>query len=178
MAKYSEINDTLKSFIERQKLFFVGTADVEGRVNISPKGGDSLRVIDKNRVVWLNLTGSGNETAAHMVAINRITIMCCAFDEKPMIVRLYGNGRIVHSKDPDLNKLADLFPEYIGARQIFNVSIDLVQKSCGYQVPFYEFKGERDLLRKFAEKKGRTGIEQYWEENNRISLDGKPTDIE
>jgi len=178
MAKqFSEITDALKGFIERQRIFFVGTADVDGRVNVSPKGSDSLRVVDKKRVVWLNLTGSGNETAAHMMAKNRITIMFCSFDETPMILRLYGSGRIVHPKDPGWDKLASLFPEKIGARQIFDITVDLVQTSCGFQVPFYEYKGERDLLDRWAENKGHDGIERYWEENNKISLDGKPTGI-
>jgi hypothetical protein len=178
MAKqFSEITTSLKTFIEQQRIFFVGTADVDGRVNVSPKGSDSLRVVGNNRVVWLNLTGSGNETSAHMAATNRITIMFCSFDEKPMILRLYGRGQCVQPKDSAWDKLAELFPENIGARQIFDITIDLVQTSCGFQVPFYEYKSERDLLDKWAEKKGRDGIEQYWEENNKISLDGKPTGI-
>ena len=178
MAKqFAEITDTLKGFIEQQKIFFVGTADVDGRVNVSPKGSDSLRVVNKNRVVWLNLTGSGNETAAHLIAKNRITIMFCSLDEKPMILRLYGNGKVIHPKDAEWEPLAKLFPENIGARQIFDVTIDLVQTSCGFQVPFYEYAGERGLLEKWAENKGRDGVEQYWEENNKISLDGKPTGI-
>lgn len=178
MAKqYPEITDTLKTFITQQKIFFVATADVDGRVNVSPKGGDSLRVLDKNRVLWLNLTGSGNETAPHLVATNRLTLMFCSFTEKPVILRLYGNGRAIHPKDKEWNQLIDFFPENIGARQIFDINIELVQTSCGFQVPFFEYKGERDLLDKWAEKKGRDGIEQYWHEKNRLSLDGKPTDI-
>lgn len=178
MAKqFSEITDALKEFIEQQKIFFVGTADVDGRVNVSPKGSDSLRVVGKNRVVWLNLTGSGNETTTHMVAKNRITIMFCSFDKKPMILRLYGSGRVIHPKESRWDELTKLFPEKIGARQIFDITIDLVQTSCGYQVPFYEYRGERDLLDKWAENKGRNGVEKYWEENNKVSLDGKPTGI-
>jgi len=175
--QFPEITDALKEFIERQKIFFVGTADVDGRVNVSPKGSDSFRIIDKNRVVWLNLTGSGNETAAHLIANNRITIMFCALDGKPMILRLYGSGKTIHPKDADWESLATLFPEKIGARQIFDISIDLVQTSCGFQVPFYEYEGERDLLDKWTENKGRDGVEQYWEDNNKTSLDGKPTGI-
>lgn len=175
--QFPEITDALKGFIERQKIFFVGTADVDGRVNVSPKGSDSFRIIDKNRVVWLNLTGSGNETAAHLIANNRITIMFCALDGKPMILRLYGSGKTIHPKDADWESLATLFPEKIGARQIFDISIDLVQTSCGFQVPFYEYEGERDLLDKWTENKGRDGVEQYWEDNNKTSLDGKPTGI-
>lgn len=175
--KFSEITDTLKEFIEQQKIFFVATADADGRVNVSPKGADSLRVMDRNRVVWLNLTGSGNETAAHIMANNRITIMFCSFDEKPVILRLFGGGRVIHPKDPQWGKLAGLFAEKAGARQILDITVDLVQTSCGFQVPFYEYKGERDLLDKWAKKKGREGLEQYWQENNKTSLDGKPTGI-
>jgi len=178
MAKqFPEITDTQKAFIEQQKIFFIGTADVDGRVNVSPKGADSLRVVNKNRVVWLNLTGSGNETAAHMAAINRITIMFCSFDKKPMIMRLYGSGRVIHPKDPGWDELMELFPENIGARQIFDITVDMVLTSCGYQVPFYDFKCERDVLDKWSENKGPDGIKQYWEENNKISLDGKPTGL-
>ncbi len=178
MAKrYTEVSDTLREFIEQQNIFFVGTADVDGRVNVSPKGSDSLRVLGPNRIVWLNLTGSGNETAAHMAAKNRITLMFCSFEKKPMILRLYGSGRIVHSKDAEWGELITLFPENLGARQIVDVAVDLAQTSCGYQIPFYEYKGERETLDKWGENKGRDGIEQYWEETNKISLDGKPTGI-
>lgn len=178
MAKqFSEITDSLKEFIEKQKIFFVGTADLDGRVNVSPKGSDTLRVLGRNKIVWLNLTGSGNETAAHMIAKNRITIMFCSFDERPMILRLYGAGRVVHPDSSEWNKFTGLFHENIGARQIFDIDINLAQTSCGYQVPFYEYKGERDVLDKWAEKKGRKGIKEYWEANNKLSLDGKPTGI-
>lgn len=175
--RFLEITSALKKFIEQQKIFFVGTADLDGRVNVSPKGSDTLRVLDKNRVVWLDLTGSGNETAAHLIAKNRITMMFCSFDKKPMILRLYGSGRVLHTGSPEWGEFAELFSENIGSRQIFDINIDLVQTSCGYQVPFYEYKGERDTLDRWAEKKGRKGIEEYWEKNNKISLDGKPTGI-
>jgi len=175
--QFSEITSALKKFIEQQKIFFVATADVDGRVNVSPKGSDTLRVVGGNKIVWLNLTGSGNETAAHLITKNRMTIMFCSFDKKPMILRLYGSGRVVHPDDSGWGKLAELFPENIGARQIFDINVDLIQTSCGYQVPFYEYKGERDVLDRWAKKKGRKGIEEYWESNNKISLDGKPTGI-
>lgn len=177
MATFPEISDKLRTFIEQQKLFFVGTADVDGRVNISPKGSDSLRVLGQNSVAWLNLTGSGNETAAHMAANNRITIMFCAFEGGPMILRLYGSGRSIYPRDPDWDGFARIFPEHIGARQIFDIHIDMVQTSCGFQVPFYEYVGERDTLDKWSQKKGRDGIEQYWQEKNKVSLDGKPTGL-
>lgn len=175
MAKqYNEITDQLQEFIKQQKLFFVATADVDGRINLSPKGGDTLRVQDKNRLLWLNLTGSGNETAAHMLAVNRITIMFCSFENRPAILRLYGRGKIIHEQDSEWNGLIRMFPENIGARQIFDIKVDFVQTSCGFQVPFFDYKGERDLLNKWSEKKGRDGIKLYWKENNKLSLDGKP----
>jgi len=178
MAKiYNEIPGSLKSFIDQQKIFFVATAAADGRVNLSPKGGDYLRVLDANRLVWLNLTGSGNETAAHMRVHNRITLMFCSFDESPLILRLYGKGNILHEDSKEWLELITLFPENTGARQIFDITIDLVQTSCGFQVPFYEYKGERETLEKWANNKGREEIRQYWREKNSLSLDGKPTGI-
>ena len=178
MAKlYNEISESLKSFIEQQKIFFVATATADGRINLSPKGGDYLRVIDETRLIWLNLTGSGNETAAHMQIHNRITIMFCSFVDNPMILRLYGKGEILHEDSPAWPGLITRFPANTGARQIFDITIDAVQTSCGFQVPFYEYRGERDTLDKWSEKKGRDGIRQYWQETNSLSLDGLPTGI-
>lgn len=175
---FSEITDELKDFIIRQKIYFVASADVQGRVNVSPKGGDTLRILSPNRVVWLNLTGSSNETAAHIKAVNRITLMFCSFDRQPLILRLYGQAQLVHSRGPHWDELLNLFPDATGARQIFDVSIDLVQTSCGFQVPFFEYKGERETLRNWAAKKNPDELEKYWKENNITSLDGKPTGIE
>lgn len=180
MAKqYNEITDDLKIFIQQQKIFFVGTADVDGRINISPKGADTFRILGRNRAVLLNLTGSGNETAAHMLAKNRITIMFCSFEDQPKILRLYGHGKIIHHPDKDWNELIALFPEKQGARQLFDLTIDLAQTSCGFQVPFFDYQGERDTLDKWTRKKDleEGGIEGYWHETNNISIDGKPTDM-
>jgi len=121
--KLDTITYELKEFIEAQKIFFIGTAAETGRVNISPKGSDSLRVLNKNKVVWLNLTGSGNETAAHLIKDNRMTIMFCSFEKKPLILRLYGHAKIYHKRDEFFNKYAPLFPEYTGARQIGETKI-------------------------------------------------------
>ena len=173
--RYSKITDKLRKFIQNQKIFFVATADTDGRVNLSPKGGDTFRVLDANRVVWLSMTGSGNETAAHMQAHNRMTIMFCSFDKNPMILRLYGSGRTFYPGSSGWKELIKLFPEKIGNRQIFDIDIDLVQTSCGYQVPHLDYRGERFTLDKWAEKKGREGITNYWQDENRISLDGKST---
>ncbi len=175
--QYSEIPDSLKKFIEDQKMFFVGTAAAEGRVNISPKGMDSLRVMDANRVLWLNVTGSGNETSAHVQESPRMTIMFAAMEGSPMILRLYGNASVIHRNDPEWRDAITLFRPLPGARQIFDLSVDLVQTSCGMGVPFYNYTGEREQLNEWANKKGENGIKEYWREKNRESIDGKPTRI-
>lgn len=175
--RYGDIPDKLGKFIEKQKLFFVATADVDGRVNLSPKGGDCFRILGPNRVAWLSVTGSGNETAAHLQTNNRITVMFCSFEENPMILRLYGTGRCCYPGSAGWEELIDLFPEKAGNRQIFDIAVDLVQTSCGFQVPYFEYRGERQTLDKWAEQKGREGIINYWREKNLVSLDGKPTGI-
>ncbi|NCF18257.1 MAG: pyridoxamine 5'-phosphate oxidase family protein [Haliea sp.] len=164
-------------FIGRQQLFFVGTAGTEGRVNISPKGMDSFRVVAPDRVAWLNLTGSGNETAAHVLENGRMTILFCSFERQPLIMRLYGVARASHPRDQRWRELEQLFPDYPGGRQVFEMDLDLVQTSCGYAVPHYQYQGERDTLVKWSEKRGQSGIETYWRERNGVSLDGKDTGI-
>lgn len=175
--KFDQIDKQLKRFIEQQKIFFVGTAATEGRVNVSPKGMDSLRILESNKVVWLNLTGSGNESSAHIQENGRITIMFCAFDGKPLILRLYGQAMVIHPRDTAWDRYIDLFPDYIGARQLIEIEIDLVQTSCGFGVPLYDFQKDRDVLTEWSENKGRQGIEAYWREENQTSLDDKPTNI-
>lgn len=175
--RYSEISDKLKQFIENQKIFFVGTATADSRVSISPKGMDSLRVLGKNRVAWLNVTGSGNETAAHIQENPRSTIMFAAFEGDPMILRLYGDAKVIHKYDPEWNELFSFFNPIPGARQIFDLAVDLVQTSCGMAVPFFDYAGEREQLRNWAIKKGEEGLKMYWQEKNQVSLDGKPTNI-
>ncbi len=175
--RYSEISDKLKQFIEDQKIFFVGTATADGRVNISPKGMDCLRVLGNNRVVWLNVTGSGNETSAHIQENPRMTIMFDAFNANPMILRLYGNATVVHKNDSQWDELYSLFNPVPGARQVFGVTVDLVQTSCGMAVPLFDFIEDRQQLNQWASRKGDAGIKEYWLEKNRVSLDGKPTHI-
>ena len=165
-------------FIERQHIFFVGTAGATGKINVSPKGMDSLRVTDPSEVVWLNLTGSGNETAAHVVENERMTIMFCSFEKQPLILRLYGSAKIIYPRDKSAwNQYSALFNHQPGARQFFEFSIDMVQTSCGFAVPFYEMTGERDTLAKWASNKGDDGISKHWAEKNQVSLDGRPTEI-
>lgn len=173
--RYTEISAEIKEFITHQKLFFVGTATDDSRVNISPKGMDSLRVLDSNRVIWLNVTGSGNETAAHLQTHPRMTIMFAAFEGAPMILRLYGNARAIHCGDPEWNSLYCYFVITPGARQIFDLQVDLVQTSCGMAVPFFDYVDERQQLTNWAINKGEEGIKEYWKEKNQLSLDGKPT---
>lgn len=178
MAKqFNALTTEQESFIETQKLFFIGSAGKEGRVNVSPKGMDSFRIVNQHTVRWLNVTGSGNETAAHVLENQRMTIMFCAFEGKPMILRLYGTASMTQPKDAQWNEHSQNFPKLPGARQIFELNIDLVQTSCGMAVPFYDYKEERDQLNHWAEVKGTQGIEQYWNEKNAVSLDGKPTRI-
>jgi hypothetical protein len=175
--KFDALSEKHIGFIGEQKIFFVGTATADSRVNISPKGMDSLRVLGPNRVAWLNLTGSGNETAAHVQQSPRMTIMFCAFDGAPLILRLYGTALAVHQGDAEWEELFGLFNQLPGARQIFDVTVDLVQTSCGFGVPFFDYVGERETLSDWAVKKGDAGIRQYWADKNRTSLDGTPTHI-
>ena len=175
--RYDALTESDVDFIGKQKIFFTGTAAADGRVNVSPKGMDSLRVLSPNRAIWLNLTGSGNETAAHVQLDARMTLMFCAFEGAPLIMRLYGTAKVIHQNDAAWNELIAQFPALPGARQIFDLTIDLVQTSCGFGVPNFDFTGERDTLNEWANKKGPDGIRQYWGDKNQTSLDGLPTHI-
>ena len=178
MAKfYDSLNSRLQTFIKNQKIFFVATAPEEGRINLSPKGMDSLRILDENRILWLNVTGSGNETAAHLLENPRITIMMCSFEGAPNILRIYGKGKAIHPKDNEWSNLISLFPETLGTRQIFDITVESVQTSCGMSIPFFDYKGEREQLNDWAKEKGDEGIQQYWQDRNLTSIDGKPTNI-
>lgn len=175
--RYNEISDKLKEFIEKQKIFFVSTAMADGRINLSPKGMDSLRVTGHNQVIWLNVTGSGNETATHVQHNPRMTLMFNAFEGDPMILRLYGDAVVIHKNEKDWDALYALFDDIPGARQIFKVNVDLVQTSCGMAVPFYDFVSEREQLKNWASKRGEDGIRDYWEEKNQLNIDGKQSHI-
>ncbi len=176
-TRHEKIPENLWQFINDQKIFFVGTATGDSRINISPKGMDSLRILDANRVIWLNVTGSGNETSAHIQEDSRMTLMFLAFEGKPMILRLYGTARVIHTSDQEWQELYARFDPLPGARQIFDLAIDLVQTSCGMAVPFFDYVGEREQLKDWAINKGPDGIKQYWQDKNNLSLDGKPTHI-
>lgn len=176
--------DTLQphhiTFIEHQKMFFVATAPLsaDGHVNLSPKGLDSFRVLSDNRVAYMDITGSGNETSAHILENGRITFMFCAFDGPPNILRLYGNGHTVLPGTPEWSALSPLFTLQLSTRQIIVADIHKVQTSCGFGVPLYEYLGERDHAEKWAEKKGADGLEDYQAEKNMFSLDGLPTALQ
>jgi hypothetical protein len=179
MAKqYDHINKRIQKFIKAQKIFFVATATDNSRINLSPKGMDSFRVIDEKKVMWLNLTGSGNETAAHLQVDGRITVMFCSFEGAPMILRLYGKGRVIHPNDDKWDTAISEFPKLAGTRQIIEIDIDMVQTSCGMSIPYFDFREERQELNDWASKKGREGIKAYWKEKNEQSIDGIPTRIE
>jgi len=174
MAKqFPALNENHRAFIARQHLFFVGSAAHEGRVNVSPKGMDSLRIIDDNRLAWLNITGSGNESAAHVQRQPRMTLMMCSFDKEPLILRIYGTAREIRPDHDAWRDLYALFPPTPGVRQIFDMHVDLVQTSCGYGVPYFQYNGERDTLAKWAEQKGEAAIRDYWREKNTVSIDGE-----
>lgn len=175
--QFAALDLTTRKFIEEQKIFFVATAGCEGKVNVSPKGMDTLRILSDNRVLWLNLTGSGNETAAHLLENGRITIMFCAFEGKPLILRLYGTGRTIHPRDNNWDDLIQLFPELPGSRQLIDVSISMVQTSCGMGVPYFSFTGERQDLNRWAEKHGEESLVEYRDKKNKLSLDGKETGL-
>ncbi|HVO42343.1 MAG TPA: pyridoxamine 5'-phosphate oxidase family protein [Aggregatilineales bacterium] len=180
MAKfYESISDDLREFIAAQHIFFVATAPLsaEGHVNVSPKGMDSLRVLSPNRVAYLDLTGSGNETSAHVRENSRITLMVCAFDGAPNIVRLYGKGRSVLPDTTEWGGFCEMFPRYPGARQVIVVEVERVQTSCGYAVPLFDYVSDRDTLVKWAEHKGEDGLTEYHREKNWCSIDGLPTPL-
>jgi hypothetical protein len=176
MAKfYAKLTDDLCDFIARQHLFFTATATSEGRINLSPKGMDSFRCLDKHTVAYLDVTGSGNETAAHLRADGRITLMFCSFDTQPMILRLYGRGRVIRPHDSEWQSMASHFPPLTGTRQIMVIKVESAQTSCGYGVPLYQYQGERGTLLRWAEKKGPQGLADYWQNKNQASIDGLPT---
>tara|TARA_B100001057_G_scaffold333914_1_gene334465 strand:+ start:1113 stop:1715 length:603 start_codon:yes stop_codon:yes gene_type:complete len=177
MEVFNELNSEHIKFIEEQKVFFVATAVSNGRINLSPKGLDSLRVLKNDRIIWLNLTGSGNETSAHIQEYSRMTIMMNAFEGKPLILRIYGNAKAIHHLDNEWTDLIDLFPYSEGSRQIFDLSISSVQTSCGWAVPEYKFIKERNILDKSNKAAGEKGIKKYWKKANTKSIDGIKTNI-
>ena len=176
-TQFNELRPGIIDFIKEQKIFFVGTEADTGSVNVSPKGMDSLRVIDSKTVAWLNLTGSGNETAAHLLINNRMTIMFCAFKEPPLILRLYGTATNYYVDHPKYNQYKNLFPETPGSRQILILDIDMVQTSCGYGVPLMNYETDRTRLKEWAAAKDSENLKAYWAKKNTASIDGFDTEI-
>jgi predicted pyridoxine 5'-phosphate oxidase superfamily flavin-nucleotide-binding protein len=175
---YRELDARLAGFIEAQKIFFVATAARDGRVNLSPKGGDTLRVLDERTVAYLDMTGSGNETAAHLAVTGRLTMMFCSFDRTPLILRLYGQGEVVGRRHAQWSELLAKFPSNPGTRQIIRLAIDSVQTSCGYAVPEMAHQRDRDMLDRWAETKGPEGLVRYRRDKNAVSIDGLPSAVE
>ena len=167
-----------EAFIRRQHMFFVGSAPLaaDGHVNLSPKGHDTFRIFSPVRVGYLDLTGSGNETSAHLMENGRITFMFIAFDGAPMILRLYGTGRVVLPDTPEWEELAPRFETMPGARQIVTADIHAVKTSCGFSIPFYDYAGERDTLKKWAVQRG-DRLTDYHREKNMASMDGLLTPL-
>lgn len=179
MAKFTPgLTPSHQTFIAAQKIFFVASAPAKGRVNVSPKGLDSFRVLSPQRVAYLDCTGSGNETAAHLSENGRITFMFCAFTDAPLILRIYGTGQPIRPRDQEWAQLRPLFGAAVpGKRQLIVTEIESVQTSCGFAVPLFDFQADRDQLTAWAEKKGPDAIEAYWAEKNQRSIDGLPTGL-
>ena len=173
---FDAIPDHLVSWMEEQPVYFVATAPLaaDGHVNVSPKGGDSFRVLGPKAVAYLDLTGSGAETIAHTRENGRLTVMFCSFDEKPNIVRLFGRGEAVLPGDDRFPELAARFPANPGTRSVVTLEVSKVTSSCGYSVPMMDLVGHRDTLDRWAERKGPDGIAEYWGQKNQTSIDGLP----
>lgn len=173
---FPHLDDAMCTFLQRQSLFFVATAPLagDGHINLSPKGMDSLVVLDPNTVAYLDLTGSGAETIAHLKENGRIVLMFCAFEGAPKIVRLHGRGEALEIGTAEFEALAPRFAKLSGARSIIRIALDRISDSCGYGVPLYKLEGERRQLLDWADRKGEEGIAKYRRDNNAVSLDGLP----
>jgi hypothetical protein len=170
------IDDSLATWIGEQHLFFVATAPLsaDGHVNVSPRGLDSLSILDAHTVAWLDLTGSGAETIAHLTENGRICLMFCAFGDRPRIVRLHGRGRVALPGEDVFEQVARDHPGHVGARAVIVVDVERVADSCGWGVPVMEFVADRDIMRPWAEKKGPEGLASYRQQKNAQSIDGLP----
>ncbi|MFE1627190.1 pyridoxamine 5'-phosphate oxidase family protein [Brevibacillus reuszeri] len=176
---FSSILPEHEAFIKQQHIFFVGSSPLQedGHVNISPKGYDVLRIFSPTQVAYLDLTGSGNETSAHLEENGRITLMFMAFEGPPMIMRLYGTGRVILPGMPEWEELFQHFEPFSGARQIITVDVHAVKTSCGYSVPFYSYSGERTTLQKWATQKDEQQLAAYHREKNTTTMDGLMTPL-
>lgn len=175
---FTSIEPAHRAFIEKQHIFFTASAAASGRVNLSPKDVAALRVLTANCVAYLDLTGSGNETAAHLRLDGRLTLMFCAFEGAPLVMRLYGRGRVLgrgSAEYAELLQSAFAGVERPGSRQIVVLDVESVGTSCGYGVPRFDYVGERDTLTRWAEAKGEHELHEYWRRKNTVSIDGFPT---
>jgi hypothetical protein len=170
---YESIDEKLRGWLSAQKVFFVATAPLsqEGHVNCSPKDGDSFRIIDERTVVYLDFTGSGVETIAHVKENERIVLMFCAFAGAPKIVRLHGHGEIIEPRHPEFERLRAIFSSTIGIRSFIKVHLNRISDSCGYGVPLYDFRGHRSQLESWAEHKGEDSLAEYRLKYNSRSID-------
>ena len=174
---HDRITAPLRAFIEAQQLFFVGTApaDLDGHVNLSPKGHrDTFAILDDVTVAYVDLTGSGAESLAHIRENGRVVVMFCAFEGPPDIVRLHGRGRVAFPGDAEWPALIERFPSRPGARAVVVVDVTRVSSSCGFAVPLYEYVGQRDLLDKWSSRKSDAELSDYWATRNASSIDGLP----
>ena len=175
--QFPAIEPKHQAFIEKQQMFFVATAAPQGRVNVSPKGMGTLRVLGPNKVAYLDSTGSGSETRAHLTAGSdpRLTLMMCAFEGDPVILRLYGRAKSYMRGTPEYAERLPLFDEMPGARQIIELDVETAQTSCGMGVPLYDFKEHRQNLNRYWLRRGLDGLKKYWGQKNTTSIDGLPT---
>jgi hypothetical protein len=173
---FERIDGPLEAFIRAQHLFFVATAPLSaaGHVNLSPKGLDTLRILDAHTLAYLDYVGSGAETIAHLRENGRIVVMMCAFQGPPRIVRLHGRGEVLEPPDAEFGRLRRWFPPDPSGRAIIRIAVDRISDSCGYGVPLYTFEGDRSQLAAWAARKGEGGLIEYQKEKNRLSVDGLP----
>lgn len=178
-TRWTSIPNHLFDFIREQDIFFIATAPkaIDERINVSPKGYGGLTILDENTVGYLDLTGSGNETAAHLLQNGRVTILLCAMNGDPLLVRLYGRGRMIQERDADWDKYIGHFEAKEGQRQIMVMTVEEVSESCGYMIPIYDKVEDRSDLMDFARSQGPSGLEKYREDNNTVSVDGLPTGL-
>ena len=173
---YDRLDDNLIDWIDQQQMFFVATAPLSasGSVNCSPKGGDTLRILDAHTVAYQDYTGSGAETIAHLRENGRIVLMFCAFEGPPKILRLHGRGDVLTPDDAAFADIARSFPAHVGTRAIIRITVERIADACGYAVPLYDFRAPRDVLDKYSENKGPEGLRAYRREKNALSIDGLP----
>jgi len=175
--QFEKLNQEHIDFINNQHIFFVATSSEDSFVNLSPKEIGALRIINNQTALWLNLTGSGNESSYHVQKNGKMTLMFCSFDKTPLILKLYANTKVFHENDKKYEELYSNFDDFVGARQLFLLDIKQIVTSCGYGVPYYEYKKDRDTLDKWAKSKGRDGIKQYWSDKNTTNVNGYKIDF-